>query len=55
MIATIISDAKKHYPVLLNELISIITPQYEAHLLIVHSAKADTQKNLKILIQKLLE
>ena len=28
MIATIISDAKKHYPVLLNELISIITPQY---------------------------
>ena len=28
MIATIISDAKKHYPVLLNELISIITPQH---------------------------
>ena len=28
MIATIIPDAKKHYPVLLNELISIITPQY---------------------------
>ena len=28
MIATIIPDMKKHYPVLLSELISIITPQY---------------------------
>ena len=28
MIATIKSDLKKHYPVLLKELISIITPQY---------------------------
>ncbi len=28
MIATIILDVKKHYPVLLNELISIITPQH---------------------------
>jgi len=28
MKATMISDIKKHYPVLLNELISIITPQY---------------------------
>jgi len=28
MIATIIPDEKSHYPVLLNELISIITPQY---------------------------
>ena len=28
MKATIISDRTKHYPVLLNELISIITPQY---------------------------
>jgi 16S rRNA (cytosine1402-N4)-methyltransferase len=28
MIATIISDKKKHQPVLLNEIISIITPQY---------------------------
>ncbi|MBA1339871.1 MAG: 16S rRNA (cytosine1402-N4)-methyltransferase [Pelagibacterales bacterium] len=28
MKATIISEAKKHYPVLLNELISIISPQY---------------------------
>jgi 16S rRNA (cytosine1402-N4)-methyltransferase len=28
MKATIILDIKKHYPVLLNELISIITPQY---------------------------
>jgi 16S rRNA (cytosine1402-N4)-methyltransferase len=28
MKATIISDMTKHYPVLLNELISIITPQY---------------------------
>ena len=28
MIATIISDSTKHYPVLLEELISIITPQY---------------------------
>ena len=28
MIATIISDIKKHYPVLLKELISIISPQY---------------------------
>ncbi len=28
MIATIIPDVKKHYPVLLNEIISIITPQY---------------------------
>jgi len=28
MIATIISEKKKHYPVLLNEIISIITPQY---------------------------
>jgi 16S rRNA (cytosine1402-N4)-methyltransferase len=28
MIATIIPDKKKHYPVLLKELISIITPQY---------------------------
>ena len=28
MIATIISDVKDHYPVLLTELISIITPQY---------------------------
>ena len=27
MIATIISEKKKHYPVLLNEIISIITPQ----------------------------
>jgi 16S rRNA (cytosine1402-N4)-methyltransferase len=28
MIATIIPDLKKHYPVLLNELISVITPQH---------------------------
>ena len=28
MEATIVSDTQKHYPVLLNELISIITPQY---------------------------
>ena len=28
MIATIIPEKKKHYPVLLNEIISIITPQY---------------------------
>ena len=28
MKATIISEMTKHYPVLLNELISIITPQY---------------------------
>ena len=28
MIATIIPDVRKHYPVLLNEIISIITPQY---------------------------
>ena len=28
MIATIIPEVKKHYPVLLSELISIITPQY---------------------------
>ena len=28
MIATIIPDMKNHYPVLLSELISIITPQY---------------------------
>ena len=28
MRATIISDVKQHYPVLLNELISIISPQY---------------------------
>ena len=28
MIATIIPDVKKHYPVLLSEIISIITPQY---------------------------
>ena len=28
MIATIISDVKSHYPVLLSEIISIITPQY---------------------------
>jgi 16S rRNA (cytosine1402-N4)-methyltransferase len=28
MMATIIPDIKKHYPVLLSELISIITPQY---------------------------
>ena len=28
MIATIMPDVRKHYPVLLNELISIITPQY---------------------------
>ena len=28
MIATIISEKKKHYPVLLKEIISIITPQY---------------------------
>ena len=28
MIATIISEKKTHYPVLLNEIISIITPQY---------------------------
>ena len=28
MKATIISDSKKHYPVLLKELISIISPQY---------------------------
>ena len=28
MEATIVSDIQKHYPVLLNELISIFTPQY---------------------------
>ena len=28
MSATIISEKKKHYPVLLNKIISIITPQY---------------------------
>ena len=28
MMATIIPDIKNHYPVLLSELISIITPQY---------------------------
>ena len=28
MIATIISEKNTHYPVLLNEIISIITPQY---------------------------
>src|SRR6056300_986476 len=28
MEATIVSDSQKHYPVLLNEIISIITPQY---------------------------
>ena len=28
MKATIIPDEKKHYPVLLTELISIISPQY---------------------------
>ena len=28
MIATIIPDVRNHYPVLLNEIISIITPQY---------------------------
>ena len=28
MIATIIPDVKSHYPVLLSEIISIITPQY---------------------------
>ena len=28
MIATIIPDVKNHYPVLLTEIISIITPQY---------------------------
>ena len=44
MIATIISEKTKHYPVLLNEIISIITPQYVAHLLIVHSVKEATQK-----------
>ena len=28
MDATIVSDVPKHYPVLLKEIISIITPQY---------------------------
>ena len=28
MIATIIPDVRSHYPVLLTEIISIITPQY---------------------------
>ena len=28
MNATILSEKKKHFPVLLNEIISIITPQY---------------------------
>ena len=28
MKATMVSDAPKHYPVLLNEIISIITPQH---------------------------
>ena len=28
MEATIVSEMQKHYPVLLNEIISIITPQY---------------------------
>ncbi|WP_415271522.1 16S rRNA (cytosine(1402)-N(4))-methyltransferase [Candidatus Pelagibacter sp. Uisw_121] len=28
MIATIIPDMRNHYPVLLSEIISIITPQY---------------------------
>ena len=38
------SDAPKHYPVLLNEIISIITPNMVAHLLIVHLDKVATQK-----------
>ena len=34
----------QHFPVLLNELISIISPFMVAHLLIAHLVKADTQK-----------
>ena len=44
MIATIIPDVRNHYPVLLSEIISIITPQYGGTLLTVRSVKADTQK-----------
>ena len=38
-------DTPKHYPVLLNEIISIYTPQHGGtHLLIVRLGKVDTQK-----------
>ena len=38
-----VSDAPKHYPVLLNELISIITLNVLAHLLTVLLVKVVTQ------------
>ena len=44
MEATMVSDSPNHYTVLLNEIISIITPQLVAHLLIVLLVKVVTQK-----------
>ena len=45
MEATIVSDNVKHYPVLLKEIISVITPPTQvSHLLIVHLDKVVIQK-----------
>ena len=44
MRATIASDENLHYPVLLSEVLSIISLKMVAHLLIVLLVKADTQK-----------
>ena len=39
-----VSDAPKHYPVLLNEIINIIPLNMVAHLLTAHLVKVVTQK-----------
>ena len=44
MRATIASDENLHYPVLLNEVLSIISPQNGGTFMIVLLVKADTQK-----------
>ena len=47
MNATILPEKEKHYPVLLNEIVSIITPQYGGHVLsIVHLARAGIPKKI---------
>ena len=44
MEATIVPDDIKHYPVLLKEIISVITLNMVAHLLIAPLVKVATQK-----------
>ena len=55
MVATMLSDTPKHYPVLLNELISIISPQHGGTFIDCtfgqggYSEKILTFKNTKII------